>query len=378
MQGNSQGSRKPPGAPLPLAAGAPHILLMSTAIARAGAAFFAVAALLLIWLAAGSYAPARDGLRLLAAKDDPVSLAEAGLDQSLTPARFARGLDDALDAGDDDLARSFVELGRARGLALAATQQARLAAVEARAKERTVEDFTDGFLHGTRDNGAAVAGALTGDLTGYGDLRDLWREGEKIKRGEAPDELVIGLATAGLALSVATLSSVGAILPARSGLTLLKGAQRTGRLSRPLTKSLVAASAKAIDREALAAGMTAAGRLDVAAARAAAARVVRPGPLMTFRALGEDAALLWRRAGARGVTDALALAEDGAELRKAARLAAARGGATRAILATLGRGAIVFGGLTAAAVEAIFVSLGSLLGLAMLAQRLGFWLGRRL
>lgn len=338
-------------------------------------AAFALAALLL-WLAAHSLAPATDGLRLAAAKDDPVALAAARLDQTLTQGRFSRALDAALAAGDEDLAASFVELGRSRGFAPTPGQEARLSALRVSAGQKAVEDFTEGFLHGARDNGAAFGGALVGDVTGYGDLRDLWGEGEKLQRGEEPDHLVIGLAAAGLALSAVTWSSVGALLPARTGLTIVKGAQKAGRLSRPLATALAASATKAVDREALTAGLTAAVRLDLAAARAAAAKVVRPGALMAFRALGEDAATIYRRAGARGVKDALAVAEDGAELGKAARLAKAQGGATRAVLATLGRGALVFGGLALASVEAVFALIGSLLGLAMLAQRLGFWLGR--
>jgi len=331
----------------------------------------------LLWLAAESLTPAFDGLRLAFAKDDPVALADARLDQTLTPARFSQQLGAALAAGDEDLAKSFVELGRPRGFAPTAGQESRLAALHARAEERAVEDFAQGFLHGARENGAAFTGALLGDLTGYGDLRDLWNEGEKLQRGEEPDQIVVGLATAGLALSAVTWSSVGALLPARSGLTIVKSAQKAGRLSRPLARALGATAAKSIDREALTAGLSAVTKADVAAARAAAVRVVRPGALTSFRALGEDAATIYGRAGARGVKDALAVAEDGAELGKAARLAKAQGGATRAILATLGRGALVFSGLAAAAVEAVFVLLASLLGLAMLAQRLGFWLGRR-
>jgi hypothetical protein len=344
---------------------------------RARAALSLALATALFWLAAGSFAPALDGLRLAAARDDPVALADARLDQTLTPARFTHELDAALAAGDEDLANSFIELGRPRGLAPAAGQQARLAALRARADERAAEDFAEGFLHGARDNGAAFAGALAGDLIGYGDLRDLWREGEKLQRGEEPDQLVAGLAAAGLALSAVTWSSVGALLPARSGLTIVKSAQKAGRLSRPLAKALTGAAAKSVDREALTVTLSAASKLDLAAARAAAAKIVRPGGLAPLRALGDDAATIYRRAGASGARDALAVAEDGAELGKAARLAKARGGATRAILATLGRGALIFGGLAAAAVEALFVFIGALLGLAMLAQRFGFWLGRR-
>jgi hypothetical protein len=344
---------------------------------RARALVFLSLAALLLWLAARSLAPALDGLRLAAAKDDAVALADARLNQTLTPARFERQLDAALAAGDEDLANSFVELGRPRGLAPTGEQQARLVALHVRSDEKAADDFAEGFLHGARDNGAAFAGALAGDLTGYGDLRDLWHEGEKVQRGEEPDQLVVGLAAAGLALSAVTWSSVGALLPARSGLTIVKSAQKAGRLSRPLATALTGAAARSVDREALTAALSATTKLDLAAARAAAAKVIRPGGLTTLRALGDDAATLYRRAGASGARDALAMAEDGAELRKAARLATARGGATRAILATLGRGALVFGGLAAAAVEAVFAFVGSLLGLAMLAQRLGFWLGRR-
>jgi hypothetical protein len=330
----------------------------------------------LLGLAAWALPSAIDAARLMARRDDPVAVADAGLDLALTPQRFSQGFEAALASGDADLAESFVELGRLRGLAPTAEQSARLDALRNAQKEKAVEEFADGFLHGQREGSAAFAGALAGDLSGYGDLRDLWNEGEKLHRGEKADTLVVGLAAAGLALSIATWSSIGAILPARSGLTLVKNAQRAGRLSAPLAKSLSAVAAKTVDREALAASVAAAAKLDLVAARAAVKAMLRPGAVEGFRALGADVATLYRRAGARGVKDALALAEDGAELRKAARLGAVRGGATRAIFSTLGRGALVFAGLTAAAVEAVFALLTSLLGMAMMAQRFGFWLGR--
>jgi hypothetical protein len=344
-------------------------------LARMRIGGFALAALLFL-LAARSLAPALEGLRLAASRDDPVALAQARLDQTLTQARFAAGLDAALVAGDEDLAKSFVELGGRRGFLPTSEQQSRLSTLHAQPSEKAIDDFTEGFLHGARDNGAAVAGALAGDLSGYGDLRDLWNESRKFERGEEPDKLVVGLAAAGLALSAAAWSSVGALLPARSGLTLVKGAQKAGRLSVPLAKALAGTAAKAVDREALTAGLFAAAKLDLLAARAAAARVVRPGALAGFRALGEDAATIFRRAGAGGMKDALALAENGAEIGKAAKLAKVEGGATRAILATLGRGALVFGGLALTAANAVFALASALLGLAMLAQRLALWLGR--
>lgn len=323
-------------------------------------------------------APAVEGWRLLRAADDPVALADAVLDRSLTLERFAAQLDAALAAGDEDLAASFVALGAERGLAPSTNQIARLQKLRAGAGEKAMTEFAQGFVYGDRDSDAAFAGALAGDLTGYGDARDLWNEGAKLARGEQADELVIGLAAAGLILSAATWSSIGAALPARGGLTVVKSAQKAGRLTRPLAAALTRTAATAIDHEALDTGLKAVARFDLAASRTAAAKVVRPGAVAAFRALGEDAALIYRKAGARGVRQALALAEDGAEVRKAARLAAAKGVKTRAILATLGRGAFRVGVLAVAAANAVFAFLTSLTGLTMLAQRFGFWLGRRL
>jgi len=328
--------------------------------------------------AVGGAAPALDGWRLLRSADDPAALSDIQLDRILTPARFSAQLDAALEGGDDDLASSFTEVGAERGLAPSAAQKARFEALRAGAGGKAIEEFTQGFVHGGRDSGAAFAGALAADLTGYGDARDLWNEGEKLSRGEKADELVIGLAAAGLALSAATWSSVGAILPARGGMTMIKTARKAGRLTRPLATALTRTAAEAIDREALAAGLAAAAKFDVAASRAAAVKIVRPGALSTLRGLGEDAMLIYRRAGARGAGQVLALAEDGAQVRKAARLAAVKGVRTRAILATLGRSALSLGALAVTAANAVFAFLASVFGLAMLTQRFGFWLGRRL
>ncbi|PPD41349.1 MAG: hypothetical protein CTY15_13710 [Methylocystis sp.] len=343
---------------------------------RRAATLYLALSLTLCWVAARSLAPAFDGWRLVLSKDDPVALSEARIDGLLTPERFSAQFDAALSARDLDLASSLVELGKTRALAPTLAQETRLTELRTDESKKAIENFAEGFLRGARDSGAAFAGAVASDLSGFGDVRDLWTEGEKVRRGEAPDELVIGLAAAGLALSAVTWSSVGAMLPARSGLTFVKSAQKAGRLSRPLARAMTAAAAKAVDREALTAGASALAKLDFASARSVAPKIVRPGALGNFRLLGEDAALLYRHAGARGAKDALALAENGAELGKAAKLAAAKGGATRAILAMLGRGALVLGALAAGAVEAIFAFLGALLGLAMLAQRFGFWLGR--
>ncbi len=60
---------------------------------------------------------------------------------------------------------------------------------------------------------AGFAGATTGDLMVYGDIRDLGREGWRYLRGEKADPLLMGLAAAGLAVTGVTYWSLGATAP---------------------------------------------------------------------------------------------------------------------------------------------------------------------
>ena len=65
------------------------------------------------------------------------------------------------------------------------------------------------------------------------------------------------------------------------------------------------------------------------------------------------------------------------DIGKAAKLGAAKGTTTRAILKVLGRSALVLGALSLSALGWMLALIGYAIALAMLAQRLGWWLGRR-
>ena len=318
------------------------------------------------------------GWRLYAAGDDPAARADVLIEESFTPARAAAEIDAAIKAEDSGLAESFIALATARGFPVDPQTEARVTGLGATDSARALREFGQGFAEGERANLPAVIGSTTSDLIGYGDLRDLWREGRKILAGGAADELTVGFAAAGLALSVATWTSVGAALPERAGLSALKIAQKTGRLSRALTASLARGAAKALDREALQAMVAAMGRADFVAARAAAKGILRPAALSGLEAAGRDAGEIYTKAGARGLSDTLAFAETQGELRQGARLAAKEGAKTRALLALLGRSALIGVSLGTTVVFWSFALLGQLLALAALTQRLGWRCGERL
>jgi hypothetical protein len=316
--------------------------------------------------------------QLLAAADDPVALSELRLTRALSAPRLDAEIESAIAARDSGLADSLIALASERGFPVLTEQQRRLQALKDGAVTQAVADFGHGFVAGDRESGAAFAGALVGDVTGYGDLRDLALEGRKWLGGEGADPTVLAIAAAGLAISAATWASFGGALPVRNGLSAVKAASKARLMSPALTANLTRVAAGAIDRPALTASLAAASRLDIAAARVAAGGIVKPAAVARFATLGHDTGAIYARTGQRGLRQVLSLADDAGDIGKAARLGAAKGTTTRAILKILGRGALVLGALSLSAVSWMLALIGYAVAIAMLAQRVGWWLGRRL
>lgn len=244
--------------------------------------------------------------RLMAAADDPVRLSELGLSHSLDAAVAAREIEQALAAGDAELARSFVDLAAERGIAVAPDliEKTESAERDAAAPSSRVASFARGFVTGKPEDVASAAGMLTGDLFVFGDVRDVVRESWHGLRGEEVDKVVLGLAGTGIAVTAGLYVSAGLAAPARAGLSAIKAARRGGYIGKPLMRLL-----KMETREGLVAFAGNLGRVQ-------------------------------SRAGMRGAFDVLKVAEHPRDVAKLATLAAAKGTKTRAIVKLLGRGAI--------------------------------------
>ena len=181
----------------------------------------------------------------------------------------------ALADKDEDLATSIQALAVSRGVALPPDLDRRIAAARQEASARMGEDAWNGFLSGDAPNEAALAGAVAADLTGIGDVRDLYSQAARYLSGETIDPLVIGLATVGLGLTAATVATLGATGPEKAGVSTLKAVKRAGRLSPLLAREVGMVAANALDEEALRLVGTSMARLDLAAARAASGRVLK-------------------------------------------------------------------------------------------------------
>jgi hypothetical protein len=245
--------------------------------------------------------------RTLAARDDPARLADLALERSFDAAVAEREIRAALDAGDPELAQSFIELARERAVAidpeLAAKADADMQAFSSFGS--TAWRFARGFVVGNPDDMASLAGTAVGDLLVIGDVRDAAREGLHMLRGEEPNRLVLGLSLGGLAVTAGTFASIGLAAPARAGVSIVKAAGKTERLGARLVRLL---------------------------------RWEKPAALAEFAG---QVGIVEAKAGGRAALETVRLAEEPKDVAAFARLAVAKGGKTRAVLKLLGRGAIV-------------------------------------
>jgi hypothetical protein len=297
------------------------------------------AALIVLW------PHARDAFAILAAQDDPAELSELQLNSALrnSHAVIAEHTEAALAAGDAGLANSFVDLAREKDVSLPGelTQRVSDAVTEENSSSHFAGRFATGLVTGNADDVGSLSGTVAGDLFVFGDVRDVVRESKHLVMGEDTDRLVLGLATAGLAVTAATYVSVGGVVPLRAGLTLVKDARKVGRLGEGLTEWAGRSAREAVDTPMLQHAVASASVLhpgQTVSAIRAAFHAEKAGALVR---LAKDVGRVSEKAGARGALDTLRIAEGPEDVARAARLAETKGGQTRAILKMLGRGALL-------------------------------------
>jgi hypothetical protein len=259
------------------------------------------------------------------ASNDPAKLSDLQLDRVFTP-DYARGeIIEALDADDVELAESFIALADDRGVPVPEELRTRLkeAQTPARIRARMAGSFGRGFATGETKDTAGLVGAAAGDLIGWGDVRDLARESWHAVSGQDVNKVLVAMSAVGLGVSVWTYSSLGAAAPVREGVSVVKAASRTGRLSEDFVKS--------------------------------AGRVIANGKAERVGVALADLGSVQGKAGTRAAITGLAETQSVGEISKLARLATARGRGTLAILKTLGRDSFVLGAVA-------FTAAGWLLG----------------
>jgi hypothetical protein len=329
----------PPGMIVPTAAAVPPAIVV---VRRRRVLPALLAALVLAGIASYVVPRGLDANTQLSIEDDPSEISARALDGTFDAALAQREIDAALAAKDADLAQSFVLLAGERHVVLdpAVTANVDAAVAEAATTRHAAESFASGLVTGEPNDMAGFAGTALGDLFVFGDIRDAVRESTRMATGQQADELVLGLACVGLAITAGTYATFGAGAPARIGLSVAKAARKTGQLSADLAASMGRMMRGVVDWGRLKGAIAGASITEPAAAiRAAreAVKIERAGGLMT---MARDVGRVQSKAGTKAALEGLKIAESPRELAQVAKLAEKQGGKTRAILKTLGRGAI--------------------------------------
>ena len=296
-------------------------------------------------LCAALWPHARDAGAVLAAQDDPAALSDIQIKSALrsNQALVAQNIEAALSDGDSDLAHSFLQLARDKGIVVSDELSKRVtdAVADAGTATHFAKRFATGLVTGTADDVASLSGTVAGDLFVFGDIRDIVREGKHLATGEEVDRLVLGLATVGLAVTAATYVSVGGVAPVRAGLTMVKDARKVGRLGEGLTLWAGRSAREVVDAPMLQRAVANSSVLrpgETVRAIKAAYRAEKAGSLVR---LAKDVGRVGEKAGTRGALDTLRIAQGPKDVARAARLAESKGGQTRAIIKILGRGALL-------------------------------------
>ncbi|MCL2430369.1 MAG: hypothetical protein FWD12_14150, partial [Alphaproteobacteria bacterium] len=314
---------------------------------------------------------AHESYRLLEAQDEPAALADIAVDKALSAPVARTEIENALNNQDPELAASFLELARDRGIAVDPQLAQRVDDANAASAQvmRAAANFGHGLVTGAPDDLAGFAGTAAGDLFVFGDIRDAVREGRHLARGEPGDELILGLACAGILVTAATYTTLGAAAPERIGLSFVKAARRTGRLAAPVAQWMTRSVREVVDTKALAAALDKASITAPAEALRLARDAVKvdraEGVIATMRDIGR----VRTKAGTRAALDGLRLSEGSDDVARLARLAETKGSKTRAILKLAGRAGFV---LTAAAFDLLswmFAALCTVFGFCSAVKR---------
>lgn len=326
---------------------------------------------------------------------DPFAIAQYRL--SRVPAGdYQTSIEQALKDGDYSEARSLVELARENGHEMRADLVERTRESPFAFGLRSTKDFLDGAITGQVTTPASIGGVMAADYYGVGDVRDAVIQGNHLIRGEDYDRLTLGLSLVGLATVVPGSGAVDI------GASLLKNANKAGKLSKALRARLAVISARLVDMEGLKRGLSrtslpsfrtpsaAAVRaafgeidwrgvakgdfsgfrklfsemmpMDIETTKAAFKGAVREEVVREIGLLAGSAAGIASAGGIRATFQALEYADDAKDLSRFRSLASRMGEKTSAALKLLGKGAIKLGELVYLVASILIAAIGWIAG----------------
>lgn len=263
----------------------------------------------------------------------------------IPPERYATEIAAALDANDGTLARSLASLAADQGVAIPPELAERIANLPSFDLGYALSESWNCIANGDFETEAGFACVVATDLTGVGDVRDLVGEGGKIIAGQAPDYFTLGIATAGLGLSVATYSSLGGALPLRAGTSFVKAMHRLGKVPPRMTAEIGTALSRGINRQALDEAVGLATSMRLTELQRPLSRLFNPAAMRRLGNVVDDFGTISKAGGVRAMKVGLEAADSTGDVRKLARVADRFGDRFLGVMKLVGRGVLRLGDL---------------------------------
>lgn len=276
---------------------------------------FIIAVLMLLYGFLG--APmALDALQLIWQRGQPAHVLHYRL-AHLSEQDYETEVRNALAHEDPELARSVVVLASEHDMELDGTLVRAVTDGEKFSASRIVRELWKGGVGESVDTPAAFAAALAADATVIGDARDLAREAIAYPDH---DKLTVALAATGIGMTALSITTAGAALPGKLGLSIFKAARKGRKFSKPLERELLQLSTEAIDGEALTALGVHLKLLAPADIAADARRIVKPEVASRLMEVGTSVGDVYRKQGYRAVINLLEQAESSNEIAQIKRM----------------------------------------------------------
>jgi len=263
----------------------------------------------------------------------------AELRSTVPPEKIDLAINDALDEDAYEDALMYADIAAYAGIPVSTETQQRLndAGSLLLRVSRDTGSFFEGFLTGEGSDTAGFMGAITSDLTVVGDLRDIGEEGTKLVAGEDYSELILGLSVVGVAATGATIATGGGALPVKVGVSLVKIAKRTGRLTKAFARQLGDIIRAAVNFTQLRRTLRTVSLTDSAATRRAVSNYASKVDFSRLTPVLDDMTILQRGAGPAESIRLLSRVENANDLRRVARMSSNLGVKTRGIITLTGK-----------------------------------------
>jgi len=237
---------------------------------------------------------------------------------------------------------------------------------------RQAEQFAKGFIEGSGDTGAGVAGAVTADFTVIGDARDLYEQYQNLQAGKEVNELITALAGVGVGLTAITVLSSGSAAPLKTGSSTLKMATRANKLSPKMQSVLIKQATDLFDYKTFL--LATRGEKSLDNLRQVAIKAYNPKALNALSDTATQVNSIRKSTSLVDTLDILRYADSADDLRRLEKLSVKYGTETKGVLKLLGKGALGTARVLRYATELAIAALASLVSLLASLISLSAWI----